>query len=310
MGGEMLRYISVTIMLLFSVVMNEAGNAEMSKEERKMARVEIMQTMHIPDGVDPEDYVNYLAKYGPEWGDHTVKGEKPLKLLKNFFKNTPYRTIWYWDIDGDGLKDYLCVEVYPKIRRGIKRGILVDEQGTVKLYIDTDKGVYTKDSVLLNLKKLGHMPGEVACYSIGYIPYHGKGDFFRSGVGATKEVIERIKEKYGNTRIFRSQIGAFSLQRIDKDLYNIGADSIDQNAPYRASDGFFIDYNLVDKRSEFELFNYFYLNNEQIHEKKNFFLKKNREAKKQGQLFRVPEKLNKSDIKKALKIVTEIGLYN
>ncbi len=264
--------------------------------------------MNIPVNVKPEIYIEYLAHYGPEWEDYKLSDGKALSKIKQFFKSTPYRTIWFWDIDGDGYRDFLSVEVYPKIRRGIKRAILVDETGKVKLYIDTIKGVYTDDRVLLDLQKIGHKPGEVECYAIGYVENNNKYESYRNGVGISKKYIDQLKKKYSNTRITIAQIGAFSLQRFDKGLNHFGSDYLDKNASYRMSDVYLIFYDVVKNMSDIDLFTGGFQYNDAIEDKK-IMLKKNREAIRKGKAFRIPEKLNESDIQKAIKIVTELGLY-
>lgn len=305
----MKRYLSVAVTFALIFMFTISCKAEKSEGERMKGREKIIKTMNVPAGVKPDVYIDYLAWYGPEWDDYKIKSGKAFEVFKDYFNDVPFRVIWHWDIDGDGYNDYLGVEVYPEARRGIKRGVLVDEKGEIKLYIDTLKGVYTKDEVLLDLIKMGHFPGEVECFAIGYIPYLGKGKFSGSGVGASPDDIRKILKKYKNTRIVLETIGTFTLQRFDKDLHNIGSDYIDNNAQYRLSDGFFIGYDLIKNKAVFELFDYGFMNSDEVHQKKKFLLERNRQAKKNGSIFRPPKELNEKDIKKALEIETGLDSW-
>lgn len=269
------------------------------KEEIKKLENEII----APTGVDKRKYIHYLALFGPEWADYKDIPEKAEKEFKNYFGAIPYRVIWHWDIDGCGYKDFLAVEICPKVRRGIKRGILVDEIGRIKLYIDTIKGVWMPDGwIALDLSKLGHWKGEVECYSIGYIPRYGEETPPAFYIGYPKSSLDDLrrheKEKPGGLYF----IGEFFLQRIDKDNKVIGTEYADLNAGYRFSDYIAVQYNGVTNRVFYDIFIGSFSHNEEYNRKKQF-VEQYRKAKKQGKSFSPPTFIDAIHVAKAVRIM-------
>ena len=275
------------------------------REEKEARKKNLAEKIKAPDGVIKNVYINYLAFYGPKWSFYDVKAEKPLAEFKKYFGKAEYKVIWYWDIDGCGYNDYLAVEVYPKVRRGIKRGILVDELGRIKMYIDTVKGIYAPDYWILDLKLMGNKPGEVECYSIGYIPWMGKGKPPNLALGETKAGIDGLKEheKESGNPGSNYDIGSFDIQRIDKDLNVIGSEFDDVNAAYRFTDGITEYYLARRDTSMFSLF-FGHLGPTDQHKEKKKYLEVYRKAKKEGKVFAPPEKLDPKDIERALEIMT------
>lgn len=279
----------------------ERQRAEWQKRQEEKKR--LAGKMQSPEGVDKEIYIDYLAFFGPEWKFKEITAEKPVAEFKKYFGATEYRVIWYWDIDGCGYNDYLAVEVYPKVRRGIKRGILVDELGRVKMYIDTLKGIYTPEYEVLSFKLLGHKPGEVECYSIGYIPWTGEGKGFSLALGETNKGLDGIREhekELGNTGS-RYNIGQFDIQRIDKDLKVIGTEYDNKNAAYRMSDFLVIYYYSLQDKCKFSLFEAD-VTSGVWHQRKKELIQHYRQWKKEGKAFSPPEKLDRKDVENALKI--------
>ncbi|NPV39709.1 MAG: hypothetical protein HPY78_10625 [Brevinematales bacterium] len=101
--------------------------------------------------------------YFEKWEYFPVDSEVVKEKAKEFFGGREYKAIWKWDTDGDGKIDYLLIEPHPKIVKGIKGGILIGEDGEVKLIIDRNKGIYTPEYVVEDFKREGIREGEVEC---------------------------------------------------------------------------------------------------------------------------------------------------
>lgn len=287
---------------------------EIAERKKHMAEVERQKSeIEIPPGIEKDIYIHYLSFLGPQWADYMVTNETVLKEFTKYFKDTKYRVIWYWDIDGDDLNEYLAVEEYTKIRRGIKRGIVVDEAGRIEIIIDTEKGIYMPryDYIVLNLKKLGHYKGEVECFAIGYIPYimkynpvTGEGKKFSFTIGEPKDYMDYIKENDKRLGIQGQEhgIGSFFLQRIDKDLKVMATEYDDVNASYRGTDFMCLTYLSDLDDVKYEMVRGPFSSTEEYARKRKF-LERYRIAKKQGKAFGPPETLNPAHVEKALKIM-------
>ena len=299
------------IFILCSIITIQCSNALENKKElteydkRRKKSFEIEESIIPPKGINQRIYILYLAYFGSEWEDYKVKSDKAKEEFSKYFEEIKYRVIWNWDVDGDGNIEYLGVEEYPKVRRGIKKGILVDEMGNIKMYIDTKKGVYTKDHVGLDFKLLGVKDGDVECYSIGYIKRekeYGTSSFVgNSDLNYTKEIVRASKNPSGWT-----MLGTFFLQRLDRDLKVMGnADYWNENYSLKESYCYTdmvtiyweyerdivlfdamrgarsISEDLEDKQSREEYY---------------------RKAKKKGKALDFPKVLNKDDIEKAFQV--------
>jgi len=245
------------------------------------AKSEIEKAIPVPDGVNKNVYISYLANFGKEFAYYTVKSKKTEEVFLKYYGDTPYKVITNWDINGDGCVDYFAIEEYKKVRRGLRRGIIVDERGEEILFIDTIKGVYTKDYSVVDLKEIGHAPGEVECYSIGFISYmKGKSSTF----AVSKDVVN----------------GGFDLQRLDKDLNIIGSGFKNATAQYRFSNMVMLYYSVADKKCFFET--QFPGPIREIDEQRRK-LKEYRDLKKNGIVFMQPKDIPQKDVDKAIEWV-------
>lgn len=299
------------IFFLCSIITIQCSNALENKKElteydkRRKRSFEIEEIIMQPAGIDKMNYVDYLAYFGPEWEDYKVKSDKAKEEFMKYFGEMKYRVIWNWDVDGDGNIEYLGVEEYPKVRRGIKKAILVDDTGSIKMYIDTKKGVYTKDHVGLNFKLLGIKDGDVECYSIGYIKRekgYGTGSFVgNSDLDYTKETVRASKNPSGWT-----MLGTFFLQRLDRDLKVMGnADYWNKNYSLKES---YCDTDMVTIYWEYErdiiLFDAMRgarsisEDLEDKRSKEEYY----RKAKKKGRALDFPKILNSDDVEKAFQV--------
>lgn len=310
-----------TLILIFLCSYKNAVNSKNIKtinwEKRQRQQSILINKINAPNGVHKEIYIHYLAYYGPEWSNYQVTSKKTLAVLKKYFNETPYRVIWHWDVDGCGYNDYLAVEVHPEIRRGIKRGLLVDENGKVKMYIDTIKGVYAPDYLrggvhkILELKKLGIKENELACYAIGYITPQKKGEGMThygitlntQNVAKFNKLYEKQKEERRRRGLVQMSFlyGGFELQRIDKNLKVMGTEYLNINAAYRTTDFIQAEYIPEEKRAIFNLITGSFGLEEHYHYKKGF-VTKYRIAKIRGLTFSPPERINPYHVDIALKI--------
>ncbi len=145
--------------------------------------------------------------YFEKWEYFTVDSEVVKKKAKEFFGGREYKAIWKWDTDGDGKIEYLLIELHPKIVKGIKGGILIGEDGEVKLIIDRNKGFYTPEYVVDDFKRGGIRNGEVDGIRLLYYKDKGRGD----SMIFTKKDKEEVKQP-------QIQLGTIWYQLIDRDL--------------------------------------------------------------------------------------------
>lgn len=300
------------IFVLCSIITIQCSNALEKKKElieydkRRKRSFEIEEKIMQPAGIDKMNYIDYLANFGPEWEDYKVKSDKAKEEFSKYFGEIKYKVIWNWDVDGDGNIEYLGVEEYPKVRRGIKKGILVDETGNIKMYIDTKKGVYTKDHIGLDFKLLGIKDGDVECYSIGYIKRekNQRGTFPAVGFYSLNE----IKDEEAKLKTKRNySLGIFFLQRLDKDLKVMGnEDYWDEDyypkESYRFTDMITIYWSpSVNNIIFHDIFDGARSEKEEVIDKQS--REENyRKAKKKGKALDFPRVLNKDDIERAFQV--------
>jgi hypothetical protein len=290
-------FINFLIILFCSILSNAENNYDRRKESLK-------EKVKIPDGVDRDFYLRYLSLYRPEWSDYRVTSKKTLEVFKKYFKEKPYRVIWHWDVDGCGYNDYLAVEVHPKIRRGVKRGILVDELGRIKMYIDTIKGIYAPDTIkggiymIYDLMQAGIRESELECYSIGYIAPQKRGEGQTLyGISFNVEDIAKYNKKFEQEReemkkngivpFFAMYYGRFYFQLFDKDLKIMKCVN-DKNLLYISNVYIMAFYYAHEKRVLFELFTAsFSLREHYKNEKRH--IEMYRKCKKEGKVFGQPD---------------------
>lgn len=148
--------------------------------------------------------------YFEKWEYFTVDSEVVKEKAKEFFGGREYKAIWKWDTDGDGKIDYLLIEPHPKIVKGIKGGILIGEDGEIKLIIDRNKGIYTPEYMIDDFKRGGIREGEVECIRLLYYKDKGRGD----SMVFTKEERDKIRKEGDPGR----ELGIIWYQIMDKDL--------------------------------------------------------------------------------------------
>ena len=178
--------------------------------------------MKVPKGVRKSSFVDYMDYYLEKWESFQVDHPLAEREFKKYFRGSPYRIIWKWDTDGDDKIDYLGVEEYPGIVKGIKRGILVSEDGEIKMYIDRDKGFYTPREKVFDFERIGFRKGEVECIRLLFINDEMK---------FNKNQLENYRKAAKEPSRFSIEIGIFYFQSLDKDLKVI-THWDDKNASY------------------------------------------------------------------------------
>ncbi|URA10667.1 hypothetical protein [Thermospira aquatica] len=178
--------------------------------------------MRIPKGVRKTFFVNYMDLYLEKWESFKVDHPLVERRFKEYFGGAPYRVIWKWDTDGDDKIDYLGVEEYPGIYKGIERGILISEDGEIKMYIDRDKGFYTPTYKVYDFERIGFKKGEIECIRLLFINDEMK---------FTSKQLKSYKEASKEPSNSSLEVGEFDFQLLDKDLKVI-THWDDENAPY------------------------------------------------------------------------------
>ena len=197
---------------------------------------------------------DYLSNYRLMLNYYEINNESVKKKFNEYFKGKEYKVIWAWDIDGDGMKEYLAIEEYPGVHRGFKRGVLVDERGKIRLYFDRNKGIYAPEYTVWDFKRTGIKPGDVECFRIGYSE-HSEG----------------------------KTIQDFDVQILDNDLYVIN-NRVSESAPY-VGEIIEVDQN---SKIEFSLIR-LSLTEEQIYEDFRERIREFRLNKSAGKAWKYPE---------------------
>ncbi len=311
------------------------GGQQNEKDKDKLTEQQIISFRKIiktPKGVKRSKYITYLAYFGPKWADYKVKSERPLKVFKKYFGNTQYRVVWFWDMDGDGYRDFLAVEVHPKVNRGVKRGILVDALGVIKLYIDNVKGIYAPNKnkqgvrMILDLKRMGIRRGELACFSLGYkspelVNYKYKCDdlkvsFARVDNYQSKEILglnrkcgkkfhkvyESIKEERKRRSLSELSFicGEIRIIRVDKDLNSMAVDIDGNPIKYGHTDKLEIAYFPASKYLSFYIFTIGVYDYHKL--QRETYMKRYRNLKAKGKALSLP-KINPKQAEALIKLM-------
>jgi hypothetical protein len=130
-------------------------------------RAELTNKLNIPENVDKEMYINYGKFFAQPFSIHTCQQNEIISEFRKFAGDVKPVIIANWDIDGDGLKDYLIVEMLDRNMRIIKKGILINEEKKVYLMIDSNKGVYDDSKVYYETNRFDQA-GTVAAFRLGF----------------------------------------------------------------------------------------------------------------------------------------------
>jgi hypothetical protein len=212
----------IIVIILISGFFFNCSRKQMTEKEKIISKIK------TPEGVREDFFKDFMNLYLERWGNYEVEHSMAKKVLNEYFGDSKYRIIWKWDTDGDDKIDYLGVEEYPGIVKGIKRGILVSEDGEIKMYIDRDKGFYTPREKVFDFERIGFRKGEVECIRLLFINDEMK---------FNKNQLENYRKAAKEPSEVSIEIGVFCFQALDKDLKVITHWS-DKNASY--VEGFYI----------------------------------------------------------------------
>ncbi len=298
-----IKFVFFTLMSVFSIAC--VFGANISKEEVEEMRKEIkgmLGKLNLPNGVHRRTYLRYLLHYAGDYEYGKIKTDEAKKTVGEYFGSTEYKVIWYWDVDGDGLDEYMAIEPYKNVRRAFKRAICVDEKGKIKLYIDTIKGVYAPEYEVVSLEELGIKKGEVECYTMGFERWI-KGNIGSLGQKpSSNKSIREEENKYKNYDKVTYTVGHFMLQRLDKDMHVIGTLGDDNlNSSYISTDYLGILYHPYSDKAVF-VDDFFTKGGSEYIESQKKDIVKYRSLKKQGKTYSPPAETDKNDVKLMKKI--------
>lgn len=97
---------------------------------------------------------------------------------KKYYRGKSFFILMGKDINKDGVREYLVVEPYPGVHRGILSGVIMEENGNIQLYMDRKKGMYGPDYMVMDYKRMGLKKGEVECIRLGYSEENAERLFF------------------------------------------------------------------------------------------------------------------------------------
>lgn len=227
----MRKIIGILLMIgmvgIFGCTDRKAAASSVDLKNRSVA--ERVKRLKVPD--NSSGFKTFMAEYLTTWHDITITNEGLKKKIERYMNGTNYQVVWGWDTDGDDVTDYLAVKFFPGIYKGVTQGILIDELGNVKMYIDTDKGLYTPDYMIVDFKAFGFRAGEVGCIRLLFNPY---------AVRCSKKDMDDLKIRYPKRSKYYVQTGGFMYQLIDPET-NIIQDCLLARFKY-AYDMIEIDY--------------------------------------------------------------------
>jgi hypothetical protein len=147
------RYIKILIcgllLLAFSGCSEDQKESNPSQKTKKNNIRKIEKTF-------VEDVVKSFNNYH-------IESEKAKNIIEDFFQRKNYKVIWNHKLGYNGMRIYFAVQEHPKVYSGIKRGIMVREDGAIEAVFDLNKGIYRPDKVLLSFKRLG-LEGIPECF--------------------------------------------------------------------------------------------------------------------------------------------------
>jgi len=173
----------------------------------------------------------YFKLYNAKWGDYPVQDKALVKKARRLLSSKEFRVIWNWDTDADGVKEYFCVVMDPSVKKSIRKGVLIDAKGNVKLVMDLNKGIYTEKYQVYDFKRMGILPGEIKCIRLL---------FEKNDIRTTKEYWQEQNKKLppgGNSNIH----DIIMFQLIDQDDNLFGIPLVGTNRELLQYEKFYID---------------------------------------------------------------------
>jgi len=206
-----------TILLLAIVLSSGCGKKENSTHNaagnKKAHTNQNMDSVRNAASQDSEFRDSYFELYNAKWGEYSIQDKELVKKAQRLLSSKDFRVIWNWDTDADGVKEYFCVVMDPSVRKSIRKGVLIDEKGRIKLVMDLNKGIYTRKYHVYDFKRMGILPGEIKCIRLL---------FEKSDIEFTKEYWqEKNKQLPPGGRLTDHDIFMFQLIDQGDHLYGI-----------------------------------------------------------------------------------------
>jgi hypothetical protein len=161
--------------------------------------------------------------------------------------------------------------------KGIKGGILIGEDGEVKIVIDRNRGFYTPQNEIWNFKKMGFKEGEIE--SIRLL-------FYRRKEGYPLEFTQQERKRLKKVERVPIEIGVFQYQLIDKNLKLIAPWYLNQK--FNVSEwSIFISKTYVPRedRVYYEMYDASFMSEEKAYENIRWSINQYRLNKSKGIVF-------------------------
>jgi len=217
--------------ILFLAIVIFSGCGKKVESTHNTAGNKKVHTNRNATSPESEDGKLYFKLYNEKWGQYTVPDKELVKKVTQLLSSKDFRVIWNWDTDADGVKEYFCVVMEPSVKKSIRRGVLIDAKGNVKLVMDLNKGIYTEKYQVYDFKRMHILPGEIKCIRLL---------FEKSDIRFTKEYWQEQNKQLppgGNLNIHQ----IFLFQLIDQDDNLYGIPLVGNNRELLKYEVFFID---------------------------------------------------------------------
>lgn len=115
-----------------------------------------------------------------------IESKKTRKVIDKYFGNKNYKVIWNYRIGDNNKRVYFAIEECLKLYNGFRKGIIVQDDGEVKVYFDPDKGIYGPNKNIVDFKRIGFKKGEVGYFIMSssgkYIKKYAEDSKVRPGI--------------------------------------------------------------------------------------------------------------------------------
>lgn len=135
----------------------------LSCESNEVKIEKIISEMEIPDNVKETLFRGYMMEYFTEWEDYHLKNKTIAGKFHEYFGDNDYRIIFHGDMNADDTIEYFAVKEYPEIVKGITKGMIIDDQLNVFMYIDLETGFYTNNFTYYDFSKIGLSQEDIMC---------------------------------------------------------------------------------------------------------------------------------------------------
>lgn len=150
--------ISILIIRIYNLIYKRIDSNNI-----KQSALKEFEKIGVPEDDSKKYFYIFANKYLEKINYHSnVNVPNDIKLYLGIDN---YKVIFYEDIDGDGVNDIFAINEVSNVYKGLKKGVIIDNNSKVKLYIDSEKGIYTKSNWLINFNKIG-LTNNVYCIRV------------------------------------------------------------------------------------------------------------------------------------------------